>query len=682
MALCKQSSLFGCLLLFFCLAAPWPVLALTPNDPMLDEQWYLPQIRAEQAWDATTGSRDVIVAVLDSGIDLDHPDLEGNIWTNEDEIAGDGLDNDDNGYIDDVHGWDFVDDDANVDAYEDPPYDATAVSHGTMIAGLIGAVGNNAEGMAGLNWNVKIMPLRILDTLGSGTSTRATEALEYAMLNGAGIANFSFTGFDVDPAFLFAVETAYDAGIVVVSSVGNSDNGTDLDLVPAYPACFFSKDGEDLVIGVAATGADDARASFSNYGAQCTDVSAPGEDLLSAMYFDATLSDFETDAYGYWSGTSVATPLVSGAAALLRAVDPLLSPSQILTILQLSVDPLAEKDTDAAGKLGAGRLNLEKALAFVPNFPGEMAAPVGPVGVSPSHALVAAEAASSSSEIRSYNAQGELTTSFRAYETDQPGGVRLAMGDVNGDGKDEIVTAPGPGGAPEVRVFDTNGNLLWKFDAFRPDDLNGVFVACGDMNHDGTDEVIASQDAGGGGRVRFFDREGTAWGEFLPYDATRKSVRVASGDIDGDGQDELVLGLGSGGEPRVRLFEPDGSFISEFNAYADAYDRGIFVGAGDIDGDGTDEIVTGTDNGGGPHVRAFDRFGNVRAHFFAYDEQFRGGVRIAVGDIDGNGTAEIYTAAGPGGGPQARIFNAAGEAIGGFFAFDEAARDGLNLAIW
>ncbi len=666
--------------------APWAVFAQTPNDPKLSEQWYLDQIDAYDAWDTTTGSSEIVVAVLDTGVDLDHPDLEDQIWTNEGEAPNDNRDNDGNGYVDDVNGWDFFDGDGTPEPSTSGNFDAEAVAHGTFIAGIIGAVGNNEEGVAGVNWDVKIMPLRILDKFGSGDSGRARRAVDYAVQNGADVINLSFSGFDLDEGLLQAIETAHDRGVVVVAAVGNE--GVSLNGAPVYPAC-FTTDDEDLVIGVAATDDEDRRADFSNYGSDCTDISAPGVDVYSAMFYDEDEPDLSEYYGGYWSGTSVAAPMVSGAAALLLGAYPGLTPGQVRTILKLSVDPVAEKGTDAEGQMGAGRLNIAQALAIAPSFGATAASEVEWNG---SRSLVVSVASGAPPTVTRFDGAGNELTSFDAYGGAFSGGVRVAMGDVDGDGVDEIVTVAGPGGGPQVRVFENDGSLRGQFFAYDQDQHHGVFVAAGDVDGDGVDEIIVSPDAGGGGEVRIFDMNGEQREFFRPFDATSKSLRVAAGDVDGDGEDEIVVGLGAGGRPRVRVYEASGAFIAEFDAYAPTYNKGIFVGTGDVDGDGVEEIVTGTDVGGGPHVRVFNKRGNVRASFFAYDEAFRGGVRIAVGDIDGNGTAEIYTAAGPGGGPHVRIFSAEGgsasggdgdgEAIGGFFTDGSEPGDGIYLAVW
>lgn len=345
-----------------------PALARTPNDPDYDEQWYLEQIGAPAAWDAATGSRDVVVAVLDSGVDLDHPDLVDNLWENPGEIAANGVDDDRNGYVDDVYGWDFVQDDDSPTPNRGGEYTEDGVAHGTVIAGLIGAVGNNGEGVAGVSWRVSVMSLRILDNVGSGESEDARDAIRYAIANGADVINLSFTGYEIDPAFERAVNEAYVAGIPVVAAVGNAEGGgLDIDEVPTYPAC-FAGEMTDWVIGVAATTQEDTKADFSNYGANCTELSAPGEDIYGLMYQNDAWDDFSEYYQQGWSGTSVAAPIVSGAIALLKSSFPSLTPSLMRTVLQLSVDPLQERGTDAAGKLGAGRLNIGRAMEIAPAF--------------------------------------------------------------------------------------------------------------------------------------------------------------------------------------------------------------------------------------------------------------------------------------------------------------------------
>ena len=339
------------------------VFAKTPNDKQYYKQWYLEQIEAPAAWNEQTGSHDIIVAVLDAGVDLDHPDLKDNIWTNTGEIPGNGKDDDRNGYVDDIHGWDFVDFDGTPTPGLDADASVDAVIHGSLVSGLIGAKGNNKVGVSGVNWSVQIMPVRMLDSEGAGDSSSAAKAVTYAVLNGADVINMSFSGNTDDPKLRSVIRNAYEKGVVIVSAVGNESK--DINSSPVYPACYSSGES-DWVIGVAAVGIADAQTSFSNYGSDCVDLSAPGEDIFGVQYLN--VAQGYDDAYsGGWSGTSMAAPLVAGAAAILLAEYPTLTPENVRNALKLSVDPLV-LEGEFVGEFGAGRLNIANALAIAGNF--------------------------------------------------------------------------------------------------------------------------------------------------------------------------------------------------------------------------------------------------------------------------------------------------------------------------
>lgn len=356
----------ACLLGF---GLPSFALAKTPNDPFFGQQKYAAKIGAPEAWDVTEGSPTVVVAVLDTGVDLDHPDLRGNIWTNGGEVVGDGIDNDANGYVDDVHGWDFVGND-NLPVPSAPDtFMEGALVHGTLIAGIIGAQGNNAEGVAGLSWHVRLMPVRMLDAEGNGTVDQAVHALDYAVKNGARVVNMSFTGTITDPILDAALARAADAGVVVVAAVGNKSNGgNNLNETPVYPACSTLPDGRDPVIGVAATDLNDRKASYSNFGTTCTDIAAPGSMMFGTEPIVANVPTLTSERYGGgWNGTSLASPVVAGAAALLLSKYPSLTPTQVKTVFQLSADPIVS-DVTGAGSVGVGRLNIAKALEIAGAF--------------------------------------------------------------------------------------------------------------------------------------------------------------------------------------------------------------------------------------------------------------------------------------------------------------------------
>ena len=246
-------------------------------------------IDAPEAWDIATGSSDIIIAVIDSGVDYNHQDLSVNIWSNTGEIADNGIDDDGNGYVDDVRGWDFVNGDND-------PIDSN--DHGTHVAGTIAAKGNNTTGIMGVCWTAKIMPLRFLNAFGSGSSADAISAINYARGNGAKIINASYGSIDYSQSEKDAISIAGSAGILFVAAAGN--DGTDNDTTHHYPSDYDLSN----MISVTATDQDDALCSFSNYGAVSVDVGAPGENIYSTRparqtvwsdnFDDGDMSDWAT----------------------------------------------------------------------------------------------------------------------------------------------------------------------------------------------------------------------------------------------------------------------------------------------------------------------------------------------------------------------------------------------------
>lgn len=385
------------------------VFAKTPDDPFFDEQWYLSQISAPDAWNTTTGSSSVTIAVLDAGFDMDHPDLVDQYFINPGEIAGNGKDDDKNGYIDDVSGWDFIGEDSDPSPQTGSASDAEAAEHGSLVAGLIDAQGDNSEGVAGVVWKAKILPLRVLDETGAGASDAASDAIDYAVAMGADVINMSFAGDAGDVTFRRAIERAYEAGVVVVAAMGN--DGVNTSSHPVYPACFEATN-EDWVIGVGATNEEDYRSLFSNYG-DCTDLSAPGENIYGVSYQDNS-GNFDESYLGGWDGTSMAAPLVAGAAALLKSAYPELSPKDVRNILKLSVDPVHVKNTNMSDKVGAGRLNVDRALEYAASFAAAKSPSVTPSssgGVAPGSGVMGMSPVTGEAEEVSVVTAGEFIKS-------------------------------------------------------------------------------------------------------------------------------------------------------------------------------------------------------------------------------------------------------------------------------
>jgi hypothetical protein len=281
-----------------------------------------------------------------------------------------------------------------------------------------------------------------------------------------------------------------------------------------------------------------------------------------------------------------------------------------------------------------------------------------------------------------------LIKSFFAYNPGFTGGVRVAVGDVNGDGIPDIIAGAGPGGGSDVRIFDgATGNLIREFSPFNPLFTGSQYIATGNFNHQGYDDIIVGADYGGGPNVIVFDgKSGAVVYNFFAYNpAFVGGVRVAAGDVLGNGQMDIICGAGPGGGPNVTVFRPnaDGSVtpISSFFAYNPAFTLGIFVAAGNVQGNGKDSIVTGAGAGGGPNVSVFDGSdGALLSTFFAYDPGFVGGVRVATTQRT-DGSVAVVTAPGPGGGPQVNEFNGLnGALVDSFFAYNPLFSAGLWVA--
>jgi subtilisin family serine protease len=373
-----------------------------PNDSQYGQLWGMTAIDAPAAWNLSTGGSGVVVAVIDTGVDYNHVDLAANIWTNPGEIPGNGIDDDGNGFIDDVHGYNFINNSGN-------PMDDHG--HGTHVAGTIAAVGNNASGVAGVNWSSSIMVLKFLDANGSGSLSDAVRAINYATMMrtrygvNVRVMNNSWGGGGYYASLYNAIQASNNADILFVAAAGNDGKNTDAS--PSYPAGYNCAN----VISVAAVDSNYSLASFSNYGVVSVDLAAPGVSIYSTV---------PGNRYAYYSGTSMASPHVAGVAALAFAAAPNATMTQVRNAILQGAKPVST----LAGKVATGGVlnaynTLQRLGVQAPQGPsiGALALSANPAMLGATVSLIASGITASSGSVaavRCYwdaNGNGQLDAS-------------------------------------------------------------------------------------------------------------------------------------------------------------------------------------------------------------------------------------------------------------------------------
>lgn len=637
--------------------------AFTPNDPFFSEQDYLLQINADKAWDITQGEYEVVVAVIDTAVALNHPDIS--YWINKDEVPNDGIDNDQNGYVDDVKGWDFFNNDNDVLASPPFPEDLGGIHHGTVVSGVIGALGDNNLGIAGISWKTKIMPIQVANKNGDGSAVTLAKAVEYAVDNGADVINISLVS---DTEFSLArlqdaVTYARENDVWVVVAAGNGSdtfpNGINLNEHVRFPVCFANDNGEPVVIGVSAVDRDDTKAFFSNYGSDCVAISAPGTAIYSSLYFDPVFEPVRELFGGEWYGTSFSAPIITGALAYAKSINPRLTAQQQLDLLISSTDTIDDLNSDYSGELG-GRLNLEIFIKNVVAFTQE----------SRRSLYVVSPYARGDARIALYSEQMELVGSFNAYNSNFQGGVRVETFDVNQDGQTDIITAPGPGGGPHIRVFDIDGNIVHQFFAYDDNFTGGVEVEADYVTPVGDGTIVTAPGAGHEPLIRIFDPDGNVVHEFLAYASSMQAgIHVAVADIDNDGEKEIITLPYDGTD--LRVYNWLGVLEKQYLLLDGSQSFNFDVG--DSNNDGQYEIVLGTGKGRLSQIYIFDSKGQEVNRFNAYGNSFRGGVTVEV--VDGG----ILVGPESAGGPHVRMFDIDGNVLHQFFAGSTSDRTGLNV---
>ncbi len=563
-----------------------------PNDPDFADQYAHQLIQMADAWDISTGSRDVVVAVLGTGVDVNHPDLKDNIWLNADEIPDNGVDDDNNGYVDDVRGWNFESKNNQL-IPESVIYGVEG--HETMVAGVIAAVGNNGEGVCGVNWQCSIMPLRVSLYI---TTAEVAAGLDYAAANGADILNMSFGadefGPDGDPIVQEAIDNAYAQGILLVASAGNS--ATD---AIHYPAGYYN------VMSVASTDGEDAKTDHSTFGSW-VDIAAPGTDIVTTDL---------NGAYIATAGTSFSAPYVAAVAALVLAHDPNLTHVELRAILENTSDPVYYGLVDPdIGYIGTGRVNAYEALQAVDRrHPlGEIIAPrqVASIAsdVNAIDVLLFVQGDSYRLEYSGYGNHDWTLVAEGAGPSDPNGLVRLSLANP-GAGTFELRLAVTTDGQTHYdrKIFGVRwapAQTPWPAPtnvAYPPDDQFFGGPICMDVDGDGRNEIVHSSlswtNFDGIPRLSVWREDGTAlpgWPQMLSF--AYDPPYCAVGDIDGDGDYEIV---GTCNYDAVVC-----AWHAESGQYVDGWPIALggwyysIVGypvLADLDGDGDSEILVGLD---------------------------------------------------------------------------------------
>jgi subtilisin family serine protease len=621
----------------------------TPNDPYFSssgtwgqdyqDMWGLYNVKADAAWDTQTGSTDVVVAVSDTGLDLTHPDMQGNIWNNADEIPGNGIDDDNNGYVDDVNGWNFI---ANTNNPTDDH------GHGTHVSGTISATTNNGLGVAGICWNAKIMPVKFLDEGGYGSDADGASTIIYAADNGAKVINCSWGGNGSPQVLNDAIAYATGKGVTVVCAAGNLD----VDAGSFWPG------GNDNVLTVGATDNNDEKALFSNFG-NAVEVSAPGVDILSLKAANTNLGDNNVgDDYLRLSGTSMAAPHVSGLAALLSSQHPSWTSNQIIAQIVGTTDSLSRSD------MGTGRINAQAALTGTPSTCMQVLDYKSDDSIGNADGVI--DAGESFNMIVKVRNLAAPVTGVTATLTSNDPYVTITRGTVDfgdmpgwttGENSSMPFIVSMSTDTPKVHkatftltVSANDGNYsttksMWENVAtflpgwpvnIGPGADNSVALA--DMDKDGQNEVINVTD-----KVYVLNSDGTAvpgWPKEWPtvpyYEGFYPSSPIA-GDLDNDGNMEIALVAGA----YLHAWRADGTTMPGFPIRMETISE---LNAGDIDKDGDLELFVADDLQG--IVYAYHHDGSTVAGWPVAQSPLADGWALvgmnrAIGDIDGDGYPEI-----------------------------------------
>jgi len=660
-------TLSTCLTLCLPLFSPSGVFAATTNDPQV-KQWGFTDTKTYDAWDITTGSKEVVVAIIDNGFDITHPDLKDNVWKNKNEIADNNKDDDNNGYIDDVWGWNFVIEDTNGNGSIDPEEKVgnnivlppvedlpeekryrAALHHGTAVAGIIGSVGNNKKDGSGISQNIQLMNVRVLGNGGSGGLARVAEAIHYAVDNGADIINMSIVSSMQDNALRKALDYAYDNGVSIFAAAGNTSSF--LNTSPVYPVCSDAKGDVQKVIGVSAIGVEHYSAFFSNFGSSCVDITAPGVGIASTMRY-APKKGFSKSYGGSWSGTSFATPFVSGAAALIKSIQPTWSPGEVYEALLSTTHKTPPEDEEEYAHLyGKGLLQINKALIYSL----ARVAPITPL-----------------TTIRSFSAQ----SGFVYYTNPKTGKVEKKIYSLYTKDADQVIqvatntkpiTIAVSQDSPRKYTITTLTKRLRKMQSFSVGTKGKVHVSAGDIYGDSEIEIIVTPLYRSRTLYTVYNTKGDVM-------FTKKLKTLHKGAVSSVGKDdskkrhELIVTYNTKEFPVVVRYGRDQEEVKRFTIEVEKNVEALAVG--DLNGDSVEDYVFTVGKTTKRKLLLYTRHGTYRKNVIAFPSDKEGVFTTMIGDVTGDGKDNVVTTLEGEGVSQYNVLNHRGRQVRGWRIID------------
>lgn len=618
-----------------------------PNDIYLDSQYHIDKISLKDAWDVTTGDSDVVVGVVDSGILTNHEDLYRRV---------------DASLSKDFTGANNIS--------TDP------CGHGTHVAGIIGACGNNLKGIAGVCWNIRLANLRVLDSEGEGYTNDFVNAVSFATAKNIPILNFSLSGEQEDTAFKTVISKYPGLIVAAADNDGNLNN----DQYPQYPASYTNSN----ILSVAATNHKDQLWDFSHYGKTSVDLAAPGEDIYSTVPEESVKYPYNPKGYQFSSGTSMAAPYVAGTAALIKSQFPNLTTSEIRNSILNGVDKLSS----LSGKcVTGGRLNVAKALEKAAvyarsNYPADQLITGDFDGDGLDDALTIKSLMGqngTSNKIQFCVARGGGNTTRIWKTVSQYNGSkiinRVVAGDFNGDGKDDVAMMYDyENNKPQTHVFLSTGTSFqdwrsWYTETgfFNPDLVTGRYTA-GDFNGDGKDDIAAMYDyADNTTKILVFISKGSsfnAWKswyyEDTPYyyNASGVTDRFEAGDFNGDGKDDIATFYQYGDNTaQIHIFISTGAKFNNWQTWYAEDNPGYYnldrvkdrFAVGDYNGDGKDDVATMYNKGNGTvQIHMFLSTGTSLTNWSIWytsnaNSFYADNTCMAAGDFTGDGKDDLVS---------------------------------------